>query len=761
MNVNLSGLTRFILLVALFCLSLGGNSRPVGAQDLSGQADASGRFLIGLADGVAVETIAGQVEASGWQIGRVWPDLGLVELTPSPNSPLNAAQFFSGDAPAQQLAFLSELAGVAFAEPDAQVFAATRDGANAAGSPSFNIPQEPTPDDPLVGQQWAIPRLEVLDGWSITQGDGQVVVALIDSGYDVEHEDIDETTVWVNPLEAVGAAGVDDDANGFVDDLHGWDWVENDATTNDPYGHGTHVGATIAAATNNQLGVAGLGRSLHIMPLRILDRSGGGSVSDLVDAINYARKYGAKIINLSLVMSTPSQALQTAVRQATGDGLILVAASGNSNRRVSWPAAFPETVAVGATDRDDVRATFSNYGPELDLAAPGVEIISAYRGGYHNLSGTSMATPHVSALAGLVWSLRPDLDDTAVIDLLRAAAVDVNADEAPGPDDFVGAGRIDYAETLRRASADLVLRPTSAAANIVFAGEPVVYTLNVTTPPAKDGQALPVSGAVMNYSLTPEVSRAENTPLLTGRALSDVDGQVTLAFLAPAVRSSSHLSAAVGLAQMNAELFVQIPPAQIALTGPTESLPAGDAPVTLHVDLRDADGQLATGPMPMRLEAQRGVFENGESTIELVVTDGAADISFRPGSQSGPLLVQGFVGALSGALTLAIEAQTASQLTILAAPQAAGAGTTVEVVFGVSDGLGNPVADGAEVRVFSSVGAVNSSNRTTNGRVAAQITLPEHFVGLATVWAVAPGTRLQERVEFPVSYQLWFPVVAR
>ena len=227
------------------------------------------------------------------------------------------------------------------------------------------------------------------------------------------------------------------------------------------------------------------------------------------------------------------------------------------------------------------------------------------------------------------------------------------------------------------------------------------------------------------------------------------------------MRSSVHVSAVVGLAQMNADLFVQLLPAQILLTSLTDALPAGDAPVMLHVELRDADGQLAAGPMPTRLQAERGVFENGESAIELVVQDGAADVVFRPGSQAGPLVVQGTVGPRSGSLTLVVEAQAAAQLTTLAAPQFAGAGTTVDVVFAVSDGLGNPVADGAEVRAFSSVGALHSDNRTTDGRIVVQVALPDDYVGVATVWAVVPGTRLQQRVEFPVSHRLWFPIAAR
>lgn len=763
-------LLRQIIWLMLVCLALTISVAPTAAQQMTGDVDAvqtasvdPDRMLIGLVDGATRQQLADQLAGSNWQVARIWPALGLAELTARTSSfAANGEDVASAALEQQQM--VTSLPAVEFAEFDGQVFAADRSrrASAAVSEPSALQAQEPMPDDPLAQQQWAIARLGALSGWGVTQGDSQVVVALIDSGYDLDHEDIDQASLWINPLEAVGAAGADDDQNGFVDDLYGWDWVENNQVTNDPYGHGSHVGATIAATTNNQLGVVGFGRSVRIMALRILDRNGGGTVSDLVDAINYARVRSARIINLSLVMTTPSQALQKAVQQASQDGLILVAASGNANRTVAWPAAFPEVVAVGASDRDDVRGSFSNYGPALDVVAPGVDIMSAYRAGaYQSISGTSMATPHVSALAGLIWSLRPDYTDEQVIDLIRTTAQDINASEFPGADDFVGAGRIDYSAALERASAELQVQPKSVTSGIVFAGEPVIYVLRVLTPASGDQATLPVSGAVMNYTVAPQNVTGTQEGLLSGRALSDVDGAVTIAFLAPEVRSSFLVSAAVGLAQISASLYVQIPPAQIEIAAPAPSIPAGDSVISLQLALRDANGQLAGGPMPLTLQAERGAFENGQRSIEMVVNDGAASVPFRPGPQAGSLLVRAQVGEVSGAATLNVQAQPPAQLIPLGIPETAAAGSTVEIVFAVQDFAGNPAANGIPVRIFSSEGTVTDSGVVQAGRVSAQVTLPRNYVGTVTVLAIATGTRLQQSADFNVLNQMWLPLVVK
>ena len=141
------------------------------------------------------------------------------------------------------------------------------------------------PGDPMIDQQWAITRTSVISGWQISRGAPSVTIALVDSGYDVTHEDLAPESLWQNPVETAGELGVDDDGNGFIDDLSGWDWIEQDGITNDPFGHGNHTGGIIAATADNGIGIAGVGGAVRIMPLRILDAYGGGQMSDLIAAL--------------------------------------------------------------------------------------------------------------------------------------------------------------------------------------------------------------------------------------------------------------------------------------------------------------------------------------------------------------------------------------------------------------------------------------------------------------------------------------------
>ncbi len=328
------------------------------------------------------------------------------------------------------------------------------------------LPQlEPTPNDPYFGQQWALPRIRALQGWNITHGDPGVIVAIIDSGYTPTHPDFDAANLWSNAAEVNGLPGVDDDHNGFVDDLHGWDWVDNDNAPVDSFGHGTHVLGTVAAVTGNGIGVSGIGRALTVAPLRILDGSGYGLTSDVVAALAYAMGMNLSIANLSLTTTSDNFSVHRAIQDASNAGLLIVAAAGNTAKSsypgpdVLWPAAYPETVAVAATDSQDLHADFSNYGPEITVAAPGVDILSLYRNNnYVTISGTSMATPHVSALLGLLRSLRPDLAAADLVALMTSTAADVNAADHPGVDDYLGAGRIDMGAALLAASNGLALK---------------------------------------------------------------------------------------------------------------------------------------------------------------------------------------------------------------------------------------------------------------------------------------------------------------
>jgi subtilisin family serine protease len=250
---------------------------------------------------------------------------------------------------------------------------------------------------------------------------------------DLNHPDL-ASKIWTNPGETGGGKetnGADDDGDGYVDDWRGWDFVNGDNDPQDDYGHGTHVSGIAAAASDNGIGIAGMAWGARIMPLKILDSGGNGSDSDVAAAMVWATDHGAQIINLSLGGDAPAAVMEAAVNYAYGHGVTVVAAAGNTGKPgVVYPAAYPNAIAVAATNSNDNHASFSSYGAEVDLAAPGVGIYSTYwtrTGGstYTSLSGTSMAAPHVAGVAALLASL-PQFNTPDKIRLaLEATALDL------------------------------------------------------------------------------------------------------------------------------------------------------------------------------------------------------------------------------------------------------------------------------------------------------------------------------------------------
>jgi thermitase len=211
-----------------------------------------------------------------------------------------------------------------------------------------------TPNDPYWSSQWGMTKIEAPAAWDITTGSSDVTIAIVDSGVDLFHPDISGKLV------------------------SGYDFVNDDSTPQDDYGHGTHVAGIAAARTNNGTGVAGLSWDAEIMPVKVLDDYGSGDYQDLANGIIFATNQGADIINLSLGGSAPSSVLEDAVKYAHDLECVVVAATGNNNSSVSYPARYPDVIAVAATDSNDQKAGFSNYGPEVDVAAPGVGIRSTY-----------------------------------------------------------------------------------------------------------------------------------------------------------------------------------------------------------------------------------------------------------------------------------------------------------------------------------------------------------------------------------------------
>jgi subtilisin family serine protease len=308
------------------------------------------------------------------------------------------------------------------------------------------------PNDGQYGQQWAWPEISAPAGWDIQRDSQDVVVAVIDTGVDYNHEDL-AGNMWRNPNE-VPSNGIDDDGNGLVDDVHGANFVPTTPTGDpmDDNNHGTHVAGTIGAVTNNTTGVAGTSWKPQIMALKFLDANGSGSTVGAIKAVEYALAKGVDIMSNSWGGGGFSQALEDAIELANDQGILFTAAAGNSNSdndtTPQYPSSYdiPNVLAVMATDRANNRAGFSNFGAQsVDVGAPGVEILSTVRNNqYRQFNGTSMATPHVSGVAALLKQQDATRDAAQLKQLIMA-----NVDQLPAlQGTSVTGGRINLARAL-------------------------------------------------------------------------------------------------------------------------------------------------------------------------------------------------------------------------------------------------------------------------------------------------------------------------
>ncbi len=280
------------------------------------------------------------------------------------------------------------------------------------------------PDDPLWGYQWNMNKIDAPQAWDITTGWTTTTIAIVDTGINGTHED----------LTGKVTAGYD-----FIRDVP----LAPNANSDDysPYYHGTHVAGIAGAQTDNGLGVAGVAWGAQLMPVKVLDSSGNGTYSGVANGIIWAVDHGAPILNISLGGDYDSLTLHDAVRYAYQQGTVQVAAAGNnlSSSQELYPGAYTETIAVSATDGGDNYVYPSTLKDYIDVAAPGVWVYSTQGNGYGYLSGTSMATPHVSGLAALVWSVFPTYTHTQVQEHIERTADDLGE---PGWDQRYGWGRI-------------------------------------------------------------------------------------------------------------------------------------------------------------------------------------------------------------------------------------------------------------------------------------------------------------------------------
>jgi subtilisin family serine protease len=309
-----------------------------------------------------------------------------------------------------------------------------------------------TPNDTLFQEQYALnntgqtirvpgspsgtPQADIKapDGWEETKGTNATVIAILDTGIDLLHPDLQNKVV-----------------------SGGRDFVNDDFDATDDNFHGTHVAGIAAADTNNSEGIAGVAWNCRLLPVKVLDDEGSGYYSWIAEGIRWAADEGADIINMSFGGPSDGGILREALNYAKAAGAVLVASAGNEDDFVYYPGAYDEyCIAVAATDYNDERPWWSNPGPEVDVAAPGDTILScfptwfwgpgSYPYGY--LDGTSQAAPHVAGLAALIKDLKPWLRPDEIMDIIRYTAEDVNSGSSPGVDEFIGYGRINMETAL-------------------------------------------------------------------------------------------------------------------------------------------------------------------------------------------------------------------------------------------------------------------------------------------------------------------------
>ncbi len=309
-----------------------------------------------------------------------------------------------------------------------------------------------TPNEPGFSSQYALQNIKAEDAWNIWRGGSNVVVAIVDDAVMITHEDL-SGKLWVNNAEASGSPNVDDDGNGYVDDINGWDvanWDNNPnppgSATNNSFTHGTHCAGIAVGATDNGKGIASIGFNVSLMAVKSnLDSNPGPSMNNPYDGVVYAIAARVNVISMSWGGGMSSATNQAIFDLAYANNIVCVAAAGNDDSNSpKYPASYNHVISVAAVDVNDTRAYFSNYGSTVDVSAPGADIYSTLAGSsssYGNKSGTSMACPLVAGLAGLMLSYNPALSPDDVEDCIKTTADNIDA-QNPSYIGQLGAGRI-------------------------------------------------------------------------------------------------------------------------------------------------------------------------------------------------------------------------------------------------------------------------------------------------------------------------------
>jgi thermitase len=482
------------LLVISILLTTAVYSTPLSADEGSPLADAPyvpGRIVVKFKEGISSAYVAQLHTGQRATVVGEIPQIG-VQILSVPEEKVSAL-----------IAAYKADPGVEYAEPD--------------------YIAEPThePNDPYYGDgtQWGPQKIQAPLSWDLCTGDPGVVIAVVDWGVDLQHPDL-QAKMWTNPGE-IPDNGIDDDGNGYIDDVYGWDFANGDNDPQDDYGHGSHVAGIAAAATDNGVGIAGVAFNSRIMAVKVGDgTTGKAKSSHITDGIIYAADNGAKVINLSLGANVWTSYMQSAVNYAWGAGCVLVGAAGNDNSSLPFfPAAYDNVIGVSSTDQSDVRASSSNYGSYIAVAAPGVSIYSTYWNGgstYAYGGGTSMAAPHVAGLAALLFAQDGTRSNATVRSLIESSADDLGG---AGWDQYYGYGRINAYHALAMTSA--VIEPDKGGSLSADGGDltmdfppGAVTTTTTVTHTLKASPSNPVGDLVFaNMSCTLEATDGGGNPV--------------------------------------------------------------------------------------------------------------------------------------------------------------------------------------------------------------------------------------------------------
>jgi len=504
----------------------------------TGAAFVPGRVLVRFRSGTMTAEARATLDRQNWTvIGQIAP-LRVSVLAVPPGQEITASRSLLADPQ------------VAYAEPD-YIYRALA-----------------TPDDSYYATyQWNMPQISAESGWDITTGSSSITIAIVDTGVDTGHPDLSAKIVA------------------------GYDFVNDDSNPADDEGHGTHVAGIAAASSNNGEGVAGVSWGARIMPVKVLDATGSGPLSDVASGIIWAADHGAQVINLSLGGSSGSSTLEDAIDYAYNKGVLVIAAAGNSydsGNPTIYPAAYDHVLAVGATGDKDERADYSSTGHFVDVVAPGGNpadnddtnpdhwITSTYwrSSGYSyaQIAGTSQAAPHVAGLAALMLSVNSSLTNDKVEQIIETTAVDLGT---AGRDDIYGYGRIDVAAALAAAQT-ATTTPTVTATATATPTQTTTATVTATATATPTASATPsaTATAIPTGSTTPT---ATVTPLPTGSATP------TLTMTPTPTASATFTPTTTPLPTSSATLTATatpVPTGSITPTAtPTPRRPVGDVPV--------------------------------------------------------------------------------------------------------------------------------------------------------------------------------------